>query len=73
MKLKVKNGVIYDMEDETIKGTVSDDSFEVQRVIECGSEALPAIEEFVAEVNSGSFKPRTAVKKFEKLLEKYEI
>lgn len=73
MKLKVKNGIIYDMEDETIKGTISDDSFEVQRVIECGSEALPAIQEFVEEVNSGSFKPRTAVKRFEKLLEKYEL
>ena len=73
MKLKVKNGVIYDMEDDTIKGTVSDDSFEIQRVIECGSEALPAIEEFIRDVNSGSFKPRTAVKKFENLLEKYEL
>lgn len=73
MKLKVKNGVIYDMEDNTIKGTVSDDSFEIQRVIECGSEAIPAIEEFVADVNSGIFKPRTAVKKFEQILEKYEI
>lgn len=73
MKLKVKNGVIYDLEDDTIKGTVSDDSFEIQRVIECGSEALPAIEEFIREVNSGSFKPRMTVRKFEQLLEKYSI
>lgn len=73
MKLKVKNGIIYDLDDDTIKGTVSDDSFEVDKVIECGSEAIPAIEEFVREVNSGTFKPRLAVKRFEKLLEKYEI
>lgn len=75
MNLKIKKGVIYaceeGIEDRAI-GSIFDSATEDdERIIECGSEAVAAVEQFVQEVNSGSFKPRSAVKEFEKLLEKY--
>lgn len=72
MKLKIKNGIIY-TEIGDIVGTIVDNSpDEVERTIEVGSKALVAIQGFVDKVNSGSFKPRSAVKEFEKLLEEYK-
>lgn len=73
MKLKVKNGIIYNMEDNTIIGTLSTDSDEAERVIECGSEVLPIVEKFVEDQNNGTFKPRATMKQFELLLEKYAV
>lgn len=72
MILKIRNGIIYSDEGEII-GTLVGDNAEAERVIELGSEAVPAIENFVEMVNSGSFKPRTAVKTFEAILEKHAI
>lgn len=73
MKLRVKNGIIYD-EFDSIVGSLNDGvSDDIERTIECGSDAIPIIQKVVDEVNSGSFKPRSIVKEFEKLLEKYEI
>lgn len=72
MKLKVDNGVIRN-EDEVILGTVTDGApREVQRTIELGSDLIPAVEEFINEVNTGKLRPRSAVKKFELIIGKYE-
>lgn len=72
MRLKIRNGIIYD-ENGLIKGTAPDVTPETERTIEGGSEAIQEIEKFVEEVKNGSFKPRTVVKRFEQLLEKYAI
>ena len=72
MKLKIRNGIIYNADtDETI-GTIGD-SEEAERIIELGSEAVPEIERFIAEVRSGTFKPRMVTRRFEALLEKYAV
>lgn len=73
MKLRIKNGIIYD-EFDTILGSLSDDiPDDVEKTIECGSDAIPIIKDVIDQVNSGKFKPRSIIKEFEKLLEKYEI
>lgn len=72
MRLKIRNGIIYD-EDGCIVGTAPDVTPEIERVIEGGSEALQEIEGFVAEINSGKFKPRVVARRFEQLLDKYAI
>jgi hypothetical protein len=73
MKLKIRKGFVYNEDDVIIavltEGATEDD----ERTIEFGSEAVIAVEKFVEDVNSGSFKPRGAVKEFEKLIEKYSI
>lgn len=43
----------------------------VKRTIEFGSEAAPALTKVIADVNSGSFKPRALVKALELIAEKY--
>jgi hypothetical protein len=77
MKLKIRNGVIYaceeGLEDRPIGSIFDSASEEDERIIECGSETVRAVEEFVAEVNSGSFKPRTVVRRFEEILQKYAV
>lgn len=71
MKLKIRNGMVWNEDDRVIAVLTEDATEQDERTIELGSEAVPAIEEFIEKVNSGSFKPRTAVKEFENLIEKY--
>lgn len=77
MNLKIKKGVIYaceeGLEDRAIGAIFDVASDEDERIIECGSEAIKAVEDFVEQVNSGSFKPRQAVKRFEEILMKYAV
>lgn len=74
MRLKVKKGVIWDLDKNEPVGALLDSATEeVEREIELGSEAIPIIEQFILDVNSGSFKPKAAVAEFEKIVEKYEI
>lgn len=77
MKLKIRNGVIFaceeGVEERAIGSIFASATQEDERIIECGSEAVPAIEEFVQKVNSGEFKPRAAVKEFEQILQKYAV
>jgi len=78
MTLKIKkDGIIYaceeGLEDRAIGALFPNATEEDERIIECGSEALPAIEKFVEEVNSGSFKPRSVVKEFEQLLLRHAV
>lgn len=77
MILKIKKGVIYSciegMEDKPI-GSIFDTATEdEERLIECGSEVVPVVEEFIAKVNTGQLKPRAAVKEFELILNKYAV
>lgn len=76
MILKIRNGIVY-MEDGSIAAVISDTlpdeiAMEVERIIEFGSEAVPAVENFISEVNSGSFKPRAVVKKLEEIANRYK-
>ncbi len=75
MKIRIKDGFFYRVEegaDPVIIGVCTDGFSDIdERIIECGTEALPAVEKFIADVNSGSFKPRTAVKELERVLDKY--
>lgn len=75
MKLKVRNGQLINLEDNVVLATMTEEGNdpEVERLLEFGAEAVPAVEQFIADVNSGTFKPRTVVKEFEKLVDKYKI
>lgn len=77
MILKIKKGVIYaceeGLEDRPIGSIFDTANEEDERIIECGSETVKAVEEFVEEVNSGSFKPRQVVRRFEEILQKYAV
>lgn len=77
MSLKIKKGVIYaceeGLEDRPIGSLFETASEEDERIIECGSETVKAVEEFVKQVNSGKFKPRAVVKEFEQILERHAV
>lgn len=76
MQIKVKDRIIYAIDEGIEKpiGTLLESASEFEeKIIECGSEIIPAVENFMAEVNSGKFKPRALVKEFEKILFKYAI
>lgn len=73
MKWNVRSGLLRD-EDENIIAVMPDDSYGInERIMESAPEAIDAIRKFIEEVNSGSLKPRTAVKEFEKILYKYDL
>lgn len=76
MKIKIRKNEIWRIEEndeETLIGILTDEANALdEKIIQCGSEAVPAIEKFIQDVNSGSFKPRTAVKEFEQIIYKYE-
>lgn len=75
MIIKIKKGVIYRLENEieTPIGSLFDHATdEDEKTIECGVEMLPKVQEFIDNVNSGSFKPRSVVKELESVLRKYE-
>lgn len=77
MILKVKKGVIYSceegLEDKPIGSLFDVATEEDERLVECGSEILPVVEEFIQKVNNGKFKPRAIVKEFEQILSKYAV
>lgn len=73
MILKTRNGFIYN-EDGAIVGSLGEDSNEeVEVTIAAGSEALEAINQFIADVNSGSLKQRKAFNTFKQILDKYDL
>ena len=72
-KLFIRGGFIYNETDQIV-GTITEQlSQEELRTIEGGGEALEAIQNFVETVNSGSLKPRKAVKEFENLLNRFKV
>lgn len=75
MILKVRNNMVF-KEDGTCVAVLADlppdELEEVERAIEYGSEAAPAIDNFLNQVNSGKFKPRATVKELEKIADKYK-
>lgn len=77
MILKIKRGVIYaceeGLDDKPIGSLFDNATEEEERLIECGSEVIPAVEQFIAKVNSGTLKPRAIVKEFESILNKYAV
>lgn len=78
MTLKIKkDGVIYaceeGVEDRAIGALFPNATEEDERTIECGSEALPVIEQFIEKVNTGKFTPKTVVKEFEQLLLRHAV
>lgn len=77
MKLKIKQGVIYacaeGFDDRAIGTLFPIATEEDERIIECGSEVLPKVEEFIEKVNTGKFTPKTVVKEFEQLLLRHAV
>ncbi|MEO6452581.1 MAG: DEAD/DEAH box helicase family protein [Ginsengibacter sp.] len=71
MKWKIKNGLVVDQEGMIVATLPDNSKEENERVIRVAPEAIEAIRIFVDRVNSGTFKPRSAVKEFEKILEIY--
>ena len=73
MKLNVDGDFIY-AEDGTVIAVITEYcTDEIKREIEFGSEALPMLREFIYNTNNGSLRPRTTVRRFETLLNKYEL
>ena len=71
MKLKIKDGIIYNEIDVAI-GTVNNlATDEDLKAIQIGSEAVPMLEGFVSDVETGRFKPKALFNTFKSLLEKY--
>ncbi len=72
MKLKIKGSFLYN-EDGQIIATFTDDiTPEEERAIEVAAEAMPIIEKFVHDVNTGTHKPRGTVRELERILDKYK-
>ncbi len=71
MKWKIKNSSILDQDGILIATLPEDSKDENERAIAMAPEALDAIKQFVERVNSGKFHPKTEVKNFEKILERY--
>lgn len=75
MKLTVRNGLVYN-EDGTCVLVMADlppeEAEAVEKVIEFGSEAAPALVKLMEDINSGSFKPRSIVKEIESIYNKYK-
>lgn len=75
--LKIKKDVIFasdEYENEIPVGSLFEQCDEsVKNHILCGSELLYAVKEFISEVNSGSLRPKSAVSKFERILDKYDF
>jgi hypothetical protein len=72
MKLKIRNGVIYTPEGKAV-GVLSENADElITDSIEMGTELIDVVEEFIDQVNSGKLRPRSTVKKFENVIQKYE-
>jgi len=77
MTIKIKKGVIYSceegIEDKPI-GAIFDTATDLEEsTLECAVEALPAVKNFIEEVNSGTFKPRSLVKSLEQILDKHAV
>ncbi len=71
MKLKIKNGVIFTPEGTAV-GVISEKADEsITESIEKGTELIGVVEEFIDQVNSGKLRPRSTVKKFENVIQKY--
>jgi len=68
MILKVKNGMIWNEDNKVIAVLTDAASENEERIISLGIEAVPIVEEFVR-----SYKPKTTLKEFTDLIEKYEI
>jgi len=72
MKLKIKNGVIYTPEGRAV-GVLSEHADEkITESIEMGTDLIDTVREFIDQVNSGKLRPRSSVKKFENVIQKYE-
>ena len=70
MKWKIRDSIVTDQEDNLF--TVMPDGADegITKIIVNAPIAFAAMQSFIADVNSGTLKPRQAVKKFEKILEK---
>ncbi len=77
MTIKVRKGVIYSVDetgDEKPIGAIFDTATDLEeKTVECAIEALPAVKQFIDDVNTGTLKPRSTVKAFEQILDKYAV
>lgn len=72
MILKIRNGIIED-DIGRILGSLTVNDPEVERTIELGSEALPAVENFIDEVAHGKFHKKKIYDEFLKIVGKYPV
>lgn len=68
----IDNDLLKD-QDGNIIAVITDSSEKTNLdIIKIAPQAIKSIQDFVDKVNSGEFKPRKAVREFEKILEKYK-
>jgi len=74
-KLKIIDGLVYN-EEKTCVAVMADlppdEREEIEKAIQFGSEAAPALVRLMEKINSGSFKPRQIVKDIENIYNKYK-
>lgn len=73
MKMKIKDGLIYNEFDIAIGSVFEDATDEERSVLESSGEMADAVISFVENINSGSHKPRAAAKEFERIIDKYNL
>ena len=64
----VKNEILYNEFNDPLAVIADGCSDENQRIMEIAPELIVSVTKFVDDINSGSFKPKTAVKEFERIL-----
>lgn len=73
MKLKIRNGLIYDEATGKIMAVSTPDANEdFDRTVQLGSELIPEVENFIDGVNAGSFKKKSVVDRFTNLIERFK-
>ncbi len=72
MKWKIREGFVKDQFDNIIAILPINSEYDNEKILEVAPRAVQDIRKFVDEVNSGTLKPRSAVKDFEKILEDLE-
>ena len=73
MKMKIKDGLIYNELDVAIGAVFQDATDEERNAIESSGEMTEAVLSFVENVNSGTHRPRAASKEFERIIDKYNL
>jgi hypothetical protein len=72
MVLKIINGIVYDETGRMVCIMTDMSTKEDEKLIELGSEATVAVKKFVETVEHGKFTPKSVMKTFKAILEKYQ-
>lgn len=70
-KLTISKGMVWNEDGRVVFVVTEDATQQDERAVLLSNELIPAVEEFIDNANSGNFKPKTTIKKFEDIMKKY--